>query len=321
MQEIFDNIVEAIKYADGSFPVDLLLEGKIITTSNYFSAMEIDGKICALKTGSLMQPNFFRGEKRIYPSIIPSIYRTENKIDILISKLKIKELELTLKNFQNISDDLKSKVDVDFLALAQHYGLNTNLIDITSNILVAAFFATNNCDENYSLQEEGIGVLRLFPTSYIFENGTLNKDSRFHFEGIQPFKRPAIQDALGFEIYENEDISSMFSSIKFRQSKKYNSLIRNQFCFENQCILFPQELISDISIKIKSSKIISKKAIEEFCRENNLDIKDIESTLKNKIKIVAYPIFKIGLKEREIYAKELQKNNYFVTSRLIYNNN
>lgn len=318
MQEIFDNILEAIKYADPSFPIENILNGKIAVRVNRFNAIEIDGKIFALRDSSIMQPNFFRGEKKIYPSILPSMYRTNDSTDILISKLKIKQFETTLKNFPRIIDDLNSDADVDFIALAQHYGLNTNLIDITSNILVAAFFATNNCDKNYSVQEEGIGVLKVFPTAYMFENGTLNKNSRFHFEGIQPFRRPAIQDALGFEIKEDENIDYMFSSVKFKHNKKYNELIRKQFCYEKQCILFPNELISNIATKIKLSQKISKNVVEKFCIENNLNIEDIKNKLKGKIRIVAYPVIKIGNREKEIYYKELQKNNYNIVSRLIY---
>ena len=53
---------------------------------------------------------------------------TSPEVEQKQSQLKIKQFESTLKNFPRIIDDLNSDADVDFIALAQHSGLNTNLI-------------------------------------------------------------------------------------------------------------------------------------------------------------------------------------------------
>lgn len=57
--------------------------------------------------------------------------------------------------------------------MAQHYEMRTDLLDLTSDIMVAAFFATNKYeskDETYRPIKEGIGCLRMRPNLSIIIN-------------------------------------------------------------------------------------------------------------------------------------------------------
>jgi len=316
MDKIFDNIIEAIKYADPTFPIDKL---DIVVRNRKYEAMELeDGKIGAIPTGSLWQPNLFRGEKKEYPSIIPSIQRNLSELEVLIAKLKVKEFENTLMRIPNIRDDVENGVAVDFTALAQHYGFATNLIDLTSNILVAAFFATNNCDENYSVVENGIGVIRLFSSFNKFDTENMFKfDKHFHIEGVQPFRRPAFQDAMGYEIFKGEDVSDKFHTIRFRHSKEHNEQIRNKFCYKNKCVLFPDESAEYISNKIIKNYKISRQSIMDFAKENSMEYDSIVELIKDEIKIIDYPVVNVGRKLIEKYNLELEKNPYEITGRVM----
>ena len=54
---------------------------------------------------------------------------------------------------------------VDFVALAQHYELNTDYLDVTSGIVTAAFFATNyyyTASNEYLVKKDGVGCIRYY---------------------------------------------------------------------------------------------------------------------------------------------------------------
>lgn len=86
---------------------------------------------------------FYRGENAYFGSSRPGIYRQPTTMSPqdteLITKLKYNEAGLFLDNFDAIR--LWNKCDINYMALWQHYGLKTNLIDITSDLKTALFFA------------------------------------------------------------------------------------------------------------------------------------------------------------------------------------
>ena len=96
--------------------------------------------------------NFYRGENQIYPSSIPSLLRTlrqyktreEKELYRLISDMRIAEFSFLLKKFHHVQEWKDS--DVLYEPLAQHYGLQTSWLDITSDFNTALFFATCRWD-------------------------------------------------------------------------------------------------------------------------------------------------------------------------------
>lgn len=60
--------------------------------------------------------------------------------------MRIVEFELMLKQYPSVQFFEQERFEVDYVGLAQHYGLNTSVLDLTSDINTALFFAM--CDYN-----------------------------------------------------------------------------------------------------------------------------------------------------------------------------
>ena len=92
--------------------------------------------------------NFYRGENQIFSSSIPSLlrklnqYKTQEDKELyrLIADMRIAEFSFFLQKFQHVQNWKDS--DVLYEPLAQHYGLETGWLDITSDFNTALFFAT-----------------------------------------------------------------------------------------------------------------------------------------------------------------------------------
>ena len=87
--------------------------------------------------------NLYRGENAYYSSSKPSAFRGsggfQKEIKPLVDYLRLCESWNLFDKFDAVNKWNFS--DVNYMALSQHYGLNTQMLDITSNLKVALFFA------------------------------------------------------------------------------------------------------------------------------------------------------------------------------------
>lgn len=86
--------------------------------------------------------HLYRGPATSYPNCFPSLYRQEQgSIHQLMDMIKTIEFELVLKEHPVVKELEQHNRFIDYIGLAQHYGFKTNVLDLTSDLEVATFFA------------------------------------------------------------------------------------------------------------------------------------------------------------------------------------
>ena len=90
---------------------------------------------------------FFRGQSKKYKFIIPSVFRNVSYIKNEEEIIKEAEISYPL-------EIQKAENQIDKLALMQHYGLPTRILDITTNALVGLYFAVSEINN-----EDGVVYL------------------------------------------------------------------------------------------------------------------------------------------------------------------
>lgn len=89
-----------------------------------------------------MDDVWFRGESKIYPKVIPSLFRDDFNENIPKGISVTKESDLIEMAFQSFPEVFsKCNNAIERLVTMQHYTLPTRLLDVTKNSLVALFFA------------------------------------------------------------------------------------------------------------------------------------------------------------------------------------
>lgn len=172
---------------------------------------------------------FFRGHSDVGFELKPSIYRSEKLI--LNENIIIKEFIL-----RTPIDFLNEKSALEKLVKMQHYGLPTRLLDITSNPLVALYFA---CSGNEN--EDGRVVVFRIPNSHIkyYDSDTVSilaniakRPISFNIKGIQN---------LDIETFNKEnEIKYLLHEIK--EEKAYF-----------QPIIDPKDIEQVVAVKVKQS--------------------------------------------------------------------
>lgn len=247
-------------YQEGKFETVVMPDGKVrlypcaLYPYRYYRGQsdKLEGKKC--------QPSLFRGLK------------VEEEFH---EKLCLKELELLLKAYPltKIFDgklcyhtpegDKPLLLNVDVKALGQHYGIKTDVLDLTADKWVAAFFATTEYKNKEYLpyKKEGEGVMYIYTHVPAFNE----TEERLSAVGLQPFSRPGCQAGLVYKMQKEEDFNDKAQRIVFKHDPAISDLIYN-YCNRSKK-LFPDEILEDKVTAIRESHTYSQQALTNTVNE------------------------------------------------------
>jgi hypothetical protein len=226
--------------------------------------------------GNHSSRTYFRGESNnnylLKPKVGRSRYALEDEINMF-------------EHFKRRSNMfVKANNDFEWLALAQHHGLPTRLLDWTSNPLVACFFAINSKSENTAR----IYCLDNCENDYV----NLEKESSpFSVERIKLLHPPIVTNRIElqkglFSIHPMPDKPILIGTLNYEGSGSKNTLIEieNNYRFNSK----PKSIFSNIN---------DDKEINEYLNgfyENDKPFFEIEHVYKEHFNKM---IRKLGINE------------------------
>lgn len=221
--------------------------------------------------GFILLPTFkdygvlYRGQGNYYPKCLPTLYRNQlTEEELFAEQVKIAEFKLCLSQYDITKRFENANYNVDYIGLAQHYGLNTGVLDLTSDVEIALFFAMcdkdGDCYKPKTENKEYIGYLYAIPANEGFRNSNdvfETFSDRIKVIGLQPFKRPGLQKGYAYHVgKEGLNYGYLYS---FNYTKNESERFYNKF--EQGKALWCDDHITQYAENIKETKVLSHQAI------------------------------------------------------------
>ena len=246
------------------------------------SSITRPGEILKFKNRCVPMPkieelSIYRGQTKDHGKLRSGMYRNQDPYVQAISRAKQKEFEVYLSDVPAFSKILSYGVPIG--AVAQHYGLVTEYLDVSGSFAVAMFFAACTYDEkkgryrplnHKEIKENPFGVI------YTTMIPAIPYDD-LEIVGFSPLNRPSCQHSVMIRDRDDGNLDGLF----FKQSFEHSIRLSKEMFrfFDNGNGLFPLNDSSSIKVlaaAIKNSKVVNRGYYLDACRDMGLTGTDEE---------------------------------------------
>lgn len=261
-----------------------LFEEEVVASElrNYFRLDGIEylwtkgGTLIPSITAPFSSPYLYRGQVARHQPCLPGVFRglaqtnhpaklpPADRARCFVDRVRLEEFILALDAHPASSYAREIGLRMHPYALAQHYELATDRIDLTQDHMVAAFFATNSRKDGVWVPEiEGVGVVY-----------RLNHDSfQRHFQGRlecigkQALPRPGEQKACTLTLPLGLDFESLpIETYAFSQDESCGQRLNDHF--NGGSALFPSDVMAELATLIKSETSMPRQIVTSLLGGN-----------------------------------------------------
>jgi hypothetical protein len=248
----------------------------------YIWAMDGElGRLVSSMASPFWSPYLYRGQSRRYAACVPAVFRGLPSVSHpqKLSRLDRARCFLALVRFEEFLLAMAQHPATKFAteiglvmsaeAIAQHYEIATDRIDLSEDPEIAAFFATQKRDKagRWRPIQGGKGVI--YRTNISQLRASLQISSDLECIGKQTLPRPGQQKAWTLRLPLGRDFEDFpVEAFTFRQSASCNRRIGA--LFEGGSRLFPRDGVATVAARIRTSKsvprsLVGKLLIQQGC--------------------------------------------------------
>lgn len=223
-----------------------------------------DAERLHLVSGAEFQDFLYRGQVEEKLPCVPTLGRIDTLEGRLLSLCRGVAFEEALQAHPFVNKAQQFGIHVDIEGLAQHYGLATDMLDLTGSFAVASFFATSRWNtENgcyLPIGDNGSPGVIYRVTACILED---RQPESFHLVGWQPLPRPEQQRAFAVRMKPGQDfVHDVFTTERayFKQSAAISHRIWKEF--DEGRALFPNDPAAQLSRQAQNLMEFTEEQLE-----------------------------------------------------------
>lgn len=217
----------------------------------------------------------WRGESEYHEKCLPSLYRRDwSPLEKLERQIQLEDFRVILQVNPEIKEMEEGGLEVNYNGLAQHYGIETNVLDLTNSFLVAAFFATTTYDSLMDVYRPIVhtvsqGVIYFFPSGAFMNMGI--KPPIWPI-GMEALRRPGEQRGFGMEMTEeHKDLNKYLDGHLFRFWHTPQASMKIWEKTNGGGFLFPYDPMTEKVRNIKKYRIYSEGALQKAYEKGNME--------------------------------------------------
>ena len=243
-----------------------------------------------LISGTEFSMQMYRGQTKAYPRCVPTLSRLGKVEDQFLAQCRRIAFEDALGEHPMVSLAERIRLYVDREGLAQHYGLATDMLDVTSNFDVACFFAActwNHKDGKYQpvASDQVPGVMyRITSIPMIGIDGTDDALGQVQIVGWQPLPRPEQQRAFVVRMKPGQDFTSLPSVETFYFQHQAHISHRIWNAFDQGEALFPMDAAAELARRADSLNEFTENQVERAWQRLTEWTPEIDSSIE-KVRI------------------------------------